>query len=62
MGAACSANWEIRNANKLLVGEPEGQRPFEKYRPRWKESIEMNIGDIGLGLWIGFIWTGGGCC
>jgi hypothetical protein len=24
MGAACSANWEIRNENKLLVGEPEG--------------------------------------
>jgi hypothetical protein len=29
---------EIRNAYNILVGKPEGKRPFEKPRCRWEYS------------------------
>jgi hypothetical protein len=43
----------------ILVGKPEGRRP----RRRWEDNIRMDLRELGLGLWIGFIWlrigTGG---
>jgi hypothetical protein len=49
---------EDRKLYKVLVGKPEGKRPLGKPRRR------MDLGEIGLGVWIGFDWlrigTGGG--
>jgi hypothetical protein len=52
MGGACSTNGEKRNANRLLVGKPEGRRPLRRPRRRWD----------GV-MWTGLVWlrigTGG---
>jgi hypothetical protein len=46
---------ELRNAHKILVGNPEGKRPLGRPRHRWKHK-EIRI-------WVGFTWlrilTGG---
>jgi hypothetical protein len=39
MGVACSAYGEIINAYKILVGRPEGKRPFRRPRRRWEDNI-----------------------
>jgi hypothetical protein len=31
----------------LLVGKPEENRPVGRQRPRWVDSIKMNLGEIG---------------
>jgi hypothetical protein len=45
---------EERKLNKVLVGEPEGKRPLGGPRHRWEDGIRMDIGEIGLGVWVGF--------
>jgi hypothetical protein len=55
---------EERKVYKVLVGKPEGKRPLGRPRRRWEEGIRMDLGETGLGVWIGFDWlrtgTGGG--
>jgi hypothetical protein len=55
---------EVRGAYKILVGRHEGRRPLGRPRRRWEDNIKMDLREIGLGMWIGFIWlrigTGGG--
>jgi hypothetical protein len=57
---------EERKVYKVLVGKPEGKRPFGRPRHRWEDGIRMDLTEIGLGggVWIGFDWlrrgTGGG--
>jgi hypothetical protein len=34
---------EIRNAYKILVGKPEGNRPFRRPGLSWEDSIEMDL-------------------
>jgi hypothetical protein len=54
----------MRNAYTILVRKPEGKRQLGRPRRKWENNIEMNLGEIGFGVWIGFIWlrigTGGG--
>jgi hypothetical protein len=38
-----------RNANRSLVGEPEGKRPLGKPRRRWEDNIKLDLGKIGWG-------------
>jgi hypothetical protein len=40
---------EKRNAYRLLVGKPEGQRPLGIPRRRWVDNIRMDLGEIGWG-------------
>jgi hypothetical protein len=44
---------ERRNANRILVGKPEG-----KTRRRWVDNIKMYLREIGWDgvVWIGLIW------
>jgi hypothetical protein len=44
-----------RNANRLLVGKPDGKRPLERPRHRWVDNIRMDLGGVGWGdmEWIG---------
>jgi hypothetical protein len=48
----------------MLVGRLEGRRPLGRPRGRWEDNIKMDLGEIGFGDVIGFIWlrigTGGG--
>jgi hypothetical protein len=55
---------EERKVYKFLVGKPEGKRPLDRPKRRWKDGIRKDLREIGLvGLWIGLgclkIETGG---
>jgi hypothetical protein len=39
-----------RGAHRGLVGKPEGQRPLERPRRRWKDNIKMDSQEVGGGL------------
>ena len=42
-----------RDANRILVGKPEGRRPFGKPRLRWENNIKMDLREVGGGTdWI----------
>jgi hypothetical protein len=45
MGRACSTNGDKRNAYRILVGKPEGNRPMERRRRRWVNNIKMDLRD-----------------
>jgi hypothetical protein len=55
---------EGRGAYRVLVGRPEGRRPFGRPRRRWEDNIKMDLKEVGWGAWTGLIWlrvgTGGG--
>jgi hypothetical protein len=44
---------EKRNAYRLLVGRPEGNRPLGRPRCRWKNNIKMDLTGIE---WGGMDW------
>jgi hypothetical protein len=44
---------ETRNADRILVGQPEGKRPLGRPRRRWVDDIKMYLGEIG---WDGVDW------
>jgi hypothetical protein len=43
----------MMNANRVLVGKPEGKRPLEKPRCRQVDNIKMDLGETG---WGGMDW------
>jgi hypothetical protein len=49
---------EKRNAYRILVGKPEGERPLGRLRRRWVDSIKMDLRETGWDgmVWIGLIW------
>jgi hypothetical protein len=51
MGRACSIYGEKRNADRVLVGKPKGERPMGRPRLRWEDNIKMNL--VG---WDGMNW------
>jgi hypothetical protein len=40
---------EGRGVHRVLVGKPEGKRPFGRPRHRWEEDIKMNLQEVGGG-------------
>jgi hypothetical protein len=44
---------EKRNACRILVGKPGGNRPLERPRRRWEDNIKMDLREIG---WGGMDW------
>jgi hypothetical protein len=40
---------EVKNAYRILVGQPEGRRPLGRPRSRWKDNIQMDLREIGFG-------------
>jgi hypothetical protein len=44
---------EKKNAYRILVGKPVGQRPLERPRRRWMDNIEMIFRGI---RWGGMGW------
>jgi hypothetical protein len=55
---------EERVVHRLLVGKPEGKRPFGRPRRRWEDNIKMDVQEIGGVVETGWSWlrivTGGG--
>jgi hypothetical protein len=47
--------WE-RKLYKVLLGKPEGKRPFGRPRRIWEDGIRIDFWEIGWGVWIGFNW------
>jgi hypothetical protein len=41
---------EKRGAYKILVGRPEGRRPFGRPRRRWQDNIKMDLQEVGWGM------------
>jgi hypothetical protein len=35
-----------RNTYKILVGNPEGNRPLGRPRHRWEDNIKMGLGEM----------------
>jgi hypothetical protein len=46
-------NGGTRNAYRILVGKPKGQRPLGSPRRRWVDNIKMDLREIG---WDGMDW------
>jgi hypothetical protein len=46
---------EKRNAYRILVGKPEGNRPLGRPRRRWADNIKTDLREIG---WDGMEWSG----
>jgi hypothetical protein len=44
---------EKRGVYRVLVGKPEGKKPFARYRHRWEDNIEMDFKEIE---WEGMDW------
>jgi hypothetical protein len=46
---------EKRNAYRLFMVTPKGERPVGKPRRRWVDNIRMNLVEVGWGNvdWIG---------
>jgi hypothetical protein len=48
---------DIRNAYKILVGNPERKTPLGRPRRRWEHDIKMNFKEKNCGMVsIGFMW------
>jgi hypothetical protein len=47
---------EGRNLYRVLVGKPEGRRPLGRPRRRWEDGLDMDLEEIGWGVWSGFTW------
>jgi hypothetical protein len=44
---------EKRGAYRILVGRPEGRRPFGRPRRRWEDHIKTDLQEVGWGMgWI----------
>jgi hypothetical protein len=41
------------NAHRLLLGKPEGKGPLGRPRHKLVDNIKVDIGEIGLLVWIG---------
>jgi len=42
--------WERRGAYRVLVEKPEGKRPLEMPRRRWKNSTKLDLQEVGWGM------------
>jgi hypothetical protein len=51
---------EEKKVYKVLVGKLKGKRPLGRPRRRWEDGISMDLGENGLGVWIGFDWLRAG--
>ena len=40
---------EKRGVYRVLVGKPEGKRPFGRPRRRWEDNIKMDLKEVGCG-------------
>jgi hypothetical protein len=53
MGMICSTHGEQRNAYRIFLGKPEGNRPLRRPGSRRADNIKMDLREIG---WGGMDW------
>ena len=41
---------------RVLMGKPEGRRPFGRLRRRWEDNIKMTLQVVGWRAWNGFVF------
>jgi hypothetical protein len=41
---------------RVLVGKHEGKRPLARPRLRWEDNINMDLQEVGCGVWSGTSW------
>jgi hypothetical protein len=46
----------MRNAYKIVVGNPEGKRQLERPRRRWEDNVKVYLNQFHMRVWIGFVW------
>jgi hypothetical protein len=46
MGGALAYTGKSRGAYRVLVGKPEGRRPLERPRLKWKDNIKMYFREL----------------
>ena len=39
--------WERTGVYRVFVGKPEGKRPLERHRCRWKDNSKMHLQEVG---------------
>jgi hypothetical protein len=39
---------EGRGVYRVLIGRPEGKRPFGRPRHGWEDNIKLDFGEIGI--------------
>jgi len=49
MDGACSTYGERTGVYRVLVGKPEGKRPFGRPGRRWEDNIKMDLQEVGYG-------------
>ena len=49
MGGECSTYGENRGVYRVLVGKPEGKRPFGRPGRRWEDNIKMDLQEVRCG-------------
>jgi len=47
MGGACGTNGVRRGSCRVLVGKPEGKRPFGRPGHRWGDNMKMDLQEVG---------------
>jgi hypothetical protein len=40
---------EERGVHRVLMGKPDGKRPFGRPRRRWEDNIKMDLQEVGRG-------------
>jgi hypothetical protein len=43
MDMECSTNGEKRNAYRILMGKPEGNRPLRRPRRGWVDNVKIDL-------------------
>jgi hypothetical protein len=46
---------ETKDAFKIFVGKPEGERPLERPRRKREDNIKIDL-KFSISMWTGFIW------
>ena len=47
MGEACNTYGESTGVYRVLVGNPERNKPLGRPRRRWEENIKMDLQEVG---------------
>jgi hypothetical protein len=46
----------MRSVHRIMAGNPRGKRPLRRPRHRREDNFKIDLAELGLGVWIGFIW------
>jgi hypothetical protein len=49
MGGACNTHGDRRGVYRVLMGIPEGKRPFGRPRRRWEDNFKTGLREVVCG-------------